>query len=284
MGPAKMNQKKIQAVFETAEKEGHSFLLEHEVYSVLRCAGLPTPNHFIIEKGKKLKREELAALGSKSVVLKIVSPLILHKSDAGGVRFVKAEASAVNKACREMMEEVPGRFLSWAEKFDEARLKSMPTRKAVKESIRGILVCEKIEFEDVGFGSELLAGIKNSREFGPVMTVGSGGLDVKPASACPLSRSREIGRSLRKFHSGLYAGCRRRRSRPHGRRKMDGGAPEGGSDHRRFPGVRPLSGRGSYGQSRSRDVIAAVDCTSDDGHSIKEKTPWQRRSLPDGIS
>ncbi len=51
--------------------------------------------------------------------------------------------------------------------------------KAVRRSIRGFLVAEKVDFENVGFGSEILLGLRNSRDFGPVLTMGSGGLDVE---------------------------------------------------------------------------------------------------------
>jgi acyl-CoA synthetase (NDP forming) len=174
-----MNMTAITAVFESAEKEGRSFLLEHEVYALLRLAGLPTPRHVFVPKGGPVRKADLATLGSGTVVLKVVSPLILHKSDAGGVRFAKAEPRAVNAACEEMLAGVPGRFLEWSKRIDRAGGQERPTRKAVADSLRGVLVCEKVAFDDVGFGSEILAGIRNTREFGPVMTVGGGGLDVE---------------------------------------------------------------------------------------------------------
>jgi acyl-CoA synthetase (NDP forming) len=174
-----MNRTAITRIFETAEKDGRSLLLEHEVYELLGRAGLAAPKHVFVPKGRSVRREDLAALGSSSVVLKVVSPLILHKSDAGGVRFAKAEPRAVNAACAEMLAGVPGRFLEWSKRFDRAGKAERPTRKAVADSIRGVLVCEKVAFDDFGFGSELLVGVRNTREFGPVMTVGGGGLDVE---------------------------------------------------------------------------------------------------------
>jgi hypothetical protein len=49
----------------------------------------------------------------------------------------------------------------------------------VRGSVRGFLVMEKVKFENVGFGSELLLGARNSRDFGPILTIGGGGLDVE---------------------------------------------------------------------------------------------------------
>ncbi len=174
-----MNMTAVNGIFEAAERDGRSFLLEHEVYALLETAGLPTPRHVFVPKGRRVRKADLEALGTDAVVLKIVSPLILHKSDAGGVRFAKAEAGAVNAASEEMLAVVPGRFLAWSKRTARAGRDGTPGRKAVEDSLRGVLVCEKVAFDEVGFGSELLVGVRDSREFGPVMTVGGGGLDVE---------------------------------------------------------------------------------------------------------
>jgi len=174
-----MNMTAINGVFENAEKDGRSFLLEHEVYAVLEMAGIPTPRHVFVPKRRRIRKADLDALGADTVVLKIVSPIVLHKSDAGGVRFAKAEAGAVNAACEDMLADVPGRFLEWSKRFEGAGEDGKPGREAVEDSLRGVLVCEKVAYDDVGFGSELLVGVRDSREFGPVMTVGGGGLDVE---------------------------------------------------------------------------------------------------------
>jgi len=170
---------KINKIFAGAEKDGRPFLLEDEVYGVLKAAGLDAPRFFFLEKGRRAKTRELAALGTDSVVLKVVSPLIQHKSDAGGVRFVKADQAAVNREVEEMLASVPATFRTWARKFEKPGEKGGPERKDVEASIRGVLVCEKVVYDNLGYGSEILAGIKDSREFGPVMTIGAGGLDVE---------------------------------------------------------------------------------------------------------
>ncbi len=157
-------------VLERAEKDGRSFLLEPEVYEVLKDAGIPTPRHIFVPVGEAPGRRELRALGTAEAVVKIVSPLVIHKSDVGGVAVVKADPAAVKKACAAMLRRVVAR--------SRAR-----ERKAVRESVRGFLVVEKVAFENVGFGSEILFGLRNSPDFGPVLTVGSGGLEVEYMSA-----------------------------------------------------------------------------------------------------
>jgi acyl-CoA synthetase (NDP forming) len=175
----KLNVRKIDAIFETAEREGRNFLLEPEAYEVLRLAGIPTPRFVFLRFGEKISRARLATLGSDTAVVKIVSPLIIHKSDVGGVEFVKADAASVNRACARMFRTVPLCYLAWEKKLRKPGAGKPPDLKSVRESVRGFLVMERVVFEDAGFGSEILLGVRNSRGFGPILTMGGGGLDVE---------------------------------------------------------------------------------------------------------
>jgi len=167
-------------VLERAESDGRDFLLEHEVYEVLKEAGIAAPRHIVVPAGRPVTRKDLSALGSGRVVVKVVSPLVVHKSDVGGVAFVKADPASVNKAVAAMLGSVPLRYLAWTKtRGGHGASGSALTPKAVRDSIRGFLVAEAVDFEDVGFGSEILLGLRNSREFGPVLTMGGGGVDVE---------------------------------------------------------------------------------------------------------
>ncbi len=157
-------------VLERAERDGRDFLLEPEVYEVLKDAGLSTPRHFFLPVGQAPTQAALKALGAARVVVKIVSPLVIHKSDVGGVALVEARPAAVKKACAAMLRTVVARTPA-------------AERKAVAASLRGFLVVEKVAFDDAGFGSEILFGLRQSRDFGAVLTVGSGGLDVEYMNA-----------------------------------------------------------------------------------------------------
>jgi len=168
-------------LFRRAEGEGRNFLLEAEVYELLEAVGIPGPRRIFVEKGRNPGVGALAALDGAEAVVKVVSPFIQHKTDVGGVAVIPAEARAVEKACADMLRSVPERFVRWEERFEK---RSGPSRaseriKEAEESIRGFLVVEKVDYEKSGFGQELLLGIRNSREFGPVLTVGAGGLDVE---------------------------------------------------------------------------------------------------------
>ena len=185
--------KKIDAIFAKAEADGRRFLLEPEGYAMLKLAGVAVPRHKFVPAGKKLSAADVAALKSPAgLVLKIVAPLIQHKTDVGGVAFVKASAPAANAAIKKMIAEVPGRFLAWSKAHSDSAARgaapaaaassSSPaglTAKDVAADIRGVLVCEQVAFEKFGFGSELLLGARNSREFGPVVTFGAGGVEVE---------------------------------------------------------------------------------------------------------
>ena len=167
---------RIQRIFARAEKDGRTALFEHEVYALLRACGLPTPRCFFVPRRRSVSRASLSALGSREVVVKVVSPAILHKSDVGGVAFAPNTAGAVNATIRSMMSRVPPSFAAWADRHQAPGGGSV---RSVSEGIRGFLVVEKVAAEDIGFGSELLLGLRHTREFGPVVTMGSGGLDVE---------------------------------------------------------------------------------------------------------
>ena len=157
-------------VLERAERDGRTFLLEPEVYEILKDAGIVVPRHVLVPAGQAVRRKDLQALRAPEVVVKIVSPLVIHKSDVGGVAFAKAEPAAVNRACAAMLRTVLARTPAGE-------------RKAVRASVRGFLLVEKVAFENVGFGSEILLGLRNSQDFGPVLTMGSGGLEVEYMNA-----------------------------------------------------------------------------------------------------
>ncbi|MHA1216203.1 MAG: acetate--CoA ligase family protein, partial [Candidatus Thorarchaeota archaeon] len=89
-------------VFETARKEGRTFVLEHEAKDIMRSYGIPIPPYETattadeaVEKARKI---------GFPVVLKILSKDILHKSDAGGVKINLKSEEAVRAAFEEIME------------------------------------------------------------------------------------------------------------------------------------------------------------------------------------
>jgi len=152
---------RIQAVFETAGREGRSALLEPEVYAILQDAGLDTPRHVFWagEPGTALPAEVRAFLESTPgdrVVLKIVSPQILHKTEVGGLAFPEREPGAVLAAARRIWEET-GRRSPGAER-------------------RGLLVSERVPAASGSIASETLLSLKQDPAFGPILVLGLGGV------------------------------------------------------------------------------------------------------------
>lgn len=87
------------------------------------------------------------------VVLKIISPDILHKSDIGGVKVGLENQEQVIAAYNEILKNVK--------------------KKARKAKIDGILV-QKIES-----GLEVIVGMRRDPQFGPVLLFGLGGVFVE---------------------------------------------------------------------------------------------------------
>jgi len=88
----------VPAVLSSAEAEGRSILLEHEVYALLASAGIDVPRHRLVPSPEAVDEALVAALGAEEAVVKIVSPDLLHKSDVGGVAMCRNEPSAVREA------------------------------------------------------------------------------------------------------------------------------------------------------------------------------------------
>jgi acyl-CoA synthetase (NDP forming) len=174
-----INFKGITRIFRSADNEGRNFLLEHEVYSILEDTGIKTPQYFFVKKGQRVNDRDLKNFKSQALVIKVVAPVIIHKTDVGGIRFVERNAAEINQACQEMMKTIPKKFRDWVMRFPESKEKGVPSQDKIKEEIKGFLICEMVEYDHTGFGTELLMGSRNTREFGPVVTMGVGGVEIE---------------------------------------------------------------------------------------------------------
>ena len=126
-------------------------LLETEAQELFGDHGLPVPP-FSLAKSEAEAVEAARRLGFPAV-LKIVSPDILHKSDAGGVKVRLADEAAVSAAYREMMQDIGGRA--------QAR-------------IEGVLVAPCAPE-----GLECIVGMTRDPQFGPALMFGLGGVFVE---------------------------------------------------------------------------------------------------------
>jgi len=159
---------------ENQDKAEDEMLSEADAYQLLESYEIPVPRYGIASDTQKAG--EIAEEIGYPVVLKVISPEIVHKSDAGGV--------LIGIRSRKEAEDAFGSIIENIKKF----------RSDAK--ITGIIV-EK-EYPQ---GLELIIGGKRDPAFGSVLTFGMGGTlvellrDVK-TRVLPLSRE-EIVRMIR---------------------------------------------------------------------------------------
>lgn len=140
-----------RAILAKAKSEGRRSLLEHEAKQLFHLHGGPVkPARLATTPEEAID----AAANNGPVAMKIVSPDILHKSDAGGVKLNVKGKSQVRQAYTQL--------------FKAAR------RYNKKAGIRGVLV-EPMADE----GVEIIIGTKIDEQFGPVIMYGLGGIMVE---------------------------------------------------------------------------------------------------------
>ncbi len=133
-------------------------LYEHEVYQIVQLVGaISPPHHLFVGVDNLISEEALAGFPGEQVVLKIVSADVVHKSDAKGVVFCAKRYDAVKREIDRLIELHRGRGAH----------------------VDGVLVVEFVERGGQGLGEELFVGIRATREFGPVIAAGLGGVDTE---------------------------------------------------------------------------------------------------------
>jgi len=149
-----------------------------ETLELLAAYGIPVARGGLAKSPEEAAR--LAQHLGERVVLKVVSPDIVHKSDVGGVR-IGVPASEARKVYRDLIE-------------------LLPSRSAGRQDV-GLYVQELLPP-----GQEVIVGIVRDPTFGPLVMVGLGGLFVElledvAFAAAPLSprEAEELVRSVRGF-------------------------------------------------------------------------------------
>lgn len=147
-----VDKNKVKEVFESVKAEGRKNLLEEEGQEVLRAYGFPLPKSILAKTEKEAV--ECARECGYPVVMKIASPQIIHKSDAGGVKVGLKNDSEVESAFKDIVEN--------AKNYD---------KKAV---IKGVLIQEMVKG-----GKETIIGSKQEPGFGSLVMLGMGGIYVE---------------------------------------------------------------------------------------------------------
>jgi len=148
----KVDTNRAKKIFDKVKQEKRQNLLEEEGQEVLRAYGLPLPQSALAKTEQEAVK--IAKKIGYPVVLKIASPQIIHKSDAGGVKVNIQNDKDVHSAFKEIIKN--------AKKY---------SKNAV---IQGVLVVEMVKG-----GKEMIIGSKQEPGFGPVLMLGMGGIYVE---------------------------------------------------------------------------------------------------------
>jgi acyl-CoA synthetase (NDP forming) len=142
----------MNSIIASVKKQGRDALTEIEAKRVFREAGIKT-----IETKLASSQKEALAVSSEigfPVVLKIASPDIIHKSDAGGVKTGLKSRLGVRQAYREIMASV-------RKKYPRAKIEGVSVQSMARPGI------------------EIIVGMYKDAQFGPVIMFGLGGIFVE---------------------------------------------------------------------------------------------------------
>ncbi|MBF0259351.1 MAG: acetate--CoA ligase family protein [Desulfamplus sp.] len=178
----------IRKLFDKAAHEKRKYLFEYEVYELISLIGGETPlKYHFFDRDGRLDDEILLDIPGDKVVIKIVSPDIVHKSDVGGVKVVNKTRTDILSAIRNMMYEVPEKQSAIHKNMVNSKntpdhylnLDHEELVKQIHNDIRGVIICEFLSADGSDFGNELLVSLRRTREFGMVLTAGLGGTNTE---------------------------------------------------------------------------------------------------------
>jgi acetyl-CoA synthetase (ADP-forming) len=147
-----MRKKEISEIFEGAKLDNRNFLYEHEAKTLFSLYDLPVTRIFVATS--KDDAVEAANRIGYPIVLKIISPQILHKSDAGGV--------IIGIENEQEVRDSYDRIINNSKAYN------------TDAEITGILVQEMAPK-----GTEIIIGATIDPTFGPTIMFGLGGIFVE---------------------------------------------------------------------------------------------------------
>jgi acetyltransferase len=146
-----IDRKIVKKLFDGAKADGRNVLFPHEAAQVAKAYGIPAPASGLAETSDEAV--EFAEKMGYPVVMKVVSPEIMHKTDIGGVELNLSNANMVRIA------------------FEEIIRKSRRAQPLAK--IYGISVDKMVPR-----GREMIIGMSRDPQFGPMVMFGLGGIYV----------------------------------------------------------------------------------------------------------
>lgn len=131
-----------------AVRDNRSYLMEHESKEILEGIGVATTGYLVARS-----EDEALAICEKigfPVVMKIVSPDVVHKTDAGGVKLNIASTEEARRAYREILET-----------FKYQHIEGVAVQRMARSGIEAII------------------GVTRDPSFGPLIMFGLGGVFVE---------------------------------------------------------------------------------------------------------
>jgi acyl-CoA synthetase (NDP forming) len=142
----------VKKLFAKVKDEKRYNLLETESRDVLTEYGIPLPEAVLASNAKEAV--EAANKIGYPLAMKVVSPDIIHKSDAGGIKLGVQAEEGIETAFEEIVQNAE--------------------RVTTKERILGTLISPM-----AARGQECIIGMIRDRQFGPVIMFGLGGIFVE---------------------------------------------------------------------------------------------------------
>jgi acetyltransferase len=150
---------KVRRVIAGARRDGRRLLNESESKALLAAYDVPVVPTIAVASA-----DEAADTASRiglPVVLKLLSPVVTHKTDAGGVQLHLCDAEAVRQAFRTIHQNA----------LAYATARGLPTA----DVFAGVNVQPMVRAK----GQELILGSSIDAQFGPVILFGAGGILVE---------------------------------------------------------------------------------------------------------
>lgn len=147
-----MRNDNVLSIIKTVENNNRGFLFEHEGKKILRLLGIAADESYLV-----LTEEEAVTAASRigyPVVLKIVSPDILHKSDVGGVALNLKNDAETREGFEQILKNVSA-------KSPKARIIGLTITKMAAPS------------------GEIIIGAVRDPQFGAIIMFGLGGVMVE---------------------------------------------------------------------------------------------------------
>jgi len=146
-----VNKERVKEVIASARGDGRVVLLSTEAADLVEAYGIPVPGNRLVKTAEEAVKA--ADEFGYPIVLRIVSPDVLHKTDIGGV--------ALNLNSPEEIRQAFDRIITSVSKF-------MP-----RARIYGVMV-----YHMVPKGREMIIGMSQDVQFGPLIMFGLGGIYV----------------------------------------------------------------------------------------------------------